>query len=118
MIGTQMSDSSQSTPLRVLHVLGVLNPGGIETWLLHLARCADRSQLAMDFLVHEKIAGTYDAELLALGARIHVSSLPDHPLLHARDIRRALRVTGPYDVVPPHPPLHTPCVFSTPAIPR
>ena len=39
-------------PIRVLHVLGALNPGGIEVWLVKLMRRIDRERIQIDFLVH------------------------------------------------------------------
>src|SRR5712692_2020590 len=98
----RMADSSSSRPLRVLHVVGAMRPGGVETWLLHLSRYADRSKLAMDFLAHTDKPAAYDAELLALGARIIPCFPSVRPLRYAKQMWRALRVHGPYDVVHSH----------------
>jgi hypothetical protein len=37
---------------RILHVVGSMDRGGIETWLMHILRNANRQRLQMDFLVH------------------------------------------------------------------
>ena len=55
-------------PIRVLHVLGAMNRGGVETWLMHVLRRIDRERFAMDFLVHTAEPAAYDAEVLALGS--------------------------------------------------
>ncbi len=38
--------------VRVLQVLGGMNRGGIETWLMHVLRHIDRDRFQIDFLVH------------------------------------------------------------------
>ena len=38
--------------VRILHVVGGMNRGGIETWLMHVLRHIDRDRFHMDFLVH------------------------------------------------------------------
>jgi glycosyltransferase involved in cell wall biosynthesis len=76
--------------------------GGIASWLLQLARCADRSRLAMDFLVYSEEKGAYDEELLSLGARIFRCPRSDPPWLYAKNMWRALRTQGSYDVVHSH----------------
>jgi glycosyltransferase involved in cell wall biosynthesis len=91
-----------ASPIRVLHVLGALNRGGIETWLLHVLRHADRSTFRMDFVVHTEKAGAYDEETRALGSRIYPCPHPRRPRRYARDFRRILRDHGPYDIVHSH----------------
>ncbi len=34
---------------RVLHVLGRMKPGGVETWLMHVLRHIDRQKFQLDF---------------------------------------------------------------------
>jgi glycosyltransferase involved in cell wall biosynthesis len=89
-------------PLRVLQVLGRLNRGGAETWLLHVLRHLDRGRVRMDFLVHDAAPGDYDAEAQALGAEILVCPHARWPWAYARQFRRLLREHGPYDVVHSH----------------
>jgi hypothetical protein len=43
---------TKSKSIRVLHVLGGMNRGGIETWLMNILRSIDRDRIQMDFLVH------------------------------------------------------------------
>lgn len=89
---------------RVLHVIGALNMGGAENLLLSLYRGVDRSLVQFDFLVYTEEDGVLDAEVLALGGRIH--RLP-HPssrgLVGAiKDVRRVIRANGPYLAVHAH----------------
>jgi len=87
--------------VRVLHVLGQLNRGGVETWLMNVLRSIDRSAFRMDFLVQRTEPGAYDDEARQLGSDVIPCPAPD-PLTFARNFRRVLRQRGPYDVVHSH----------------
>src|SRR5215471_5188101 len=108
-----MPSLSSHRPLRVLHVLGTLKPGGTQTWLLQLLREADRSRLAMDFLVTD---GWEDPRVLALGAKIVTCPQPHRPWLYAKDFWRILRVHGPYEVVHSHVQHYTGWVLTIAAL--
>lgn len=59
---------------RLLCIVGSMNAGGAETFLMKLYRSLDKSQYQMDFIVAIKEKGYYDEEILSLGGRIfHVS---------------------------------------------
>src|SRR5271167_1457963 len=81
----------QRGPIRVLQVVGALDRGGIETWLMHVLRHIDRQRFAMDFLVHTEGPGAYDAEARALGASVLPCLRPARPWRYARAFRRILR---------------------------
>jgi glycosyltransferase involved in cell wall biosynthesis len=59
-------------PIRVLHSLGSLRRGGIETWLINVLR-QHHPELQMDFLLEEPpgTGGDYEREALAAGCVIH-----------------------------------------------
>jgi len=88
--------------MRILHVLGALNRGGAETWLVQVLRHIDRTKYQMDFVVHTGEAGRYDEEVKALGARVIPCLSPAHPIQYAYRFRRILREYGPYDCVHSH----------------
>jgi glycosyltransferase involved in cell wall biosynthesis len=88
--------------MRILHVLGKLDRGGVETWLLQVLRHIDRQKYQMDFLVHTTAKGAYDDEVRALGAQIIPCLRPSHPALYAKNFFRIIREYGPYDVVHSH----------------
>jgi glycosyltransferase involved in cell wall biosynthesis len=89
-------------PIRILHVLGAMNRGGVETWLMHLLRHIDRERFQMDFLVHTDQPAAYDAELLALGSKI--LRCPDwhRPIRYGKHFLRIIREFGPFDVLHSH----------------
>lgn len=56
--------------LRILHVVGVMQRGGIETLLMNLYRHLDLEKVQFDFIVHGDIHGEYEEEIKELGGRI------------------------------------------------
>ncbi|WP_242622590.1 glycosyltransferase [Lachnoclostridium sp. Marseille-P6806] len=100
-------DMAGGKPIRILHVLGVLNMGGAESRIMDLYRHIDRSRVQFDFLVHSAapVPGTasptteqlmqrrepeaYDAEARTLGARIY--ALPRFNGKNLAAYRRAAR---------------------------
>jgi glycosyltransferase involved in cell wall biosynthesis len=88
--------------MRILHVLGKLDRGGVETWLVQVLQHIDRHKYQMDFLVHTTDPGAYDEEVRALGSRILPCLSPSNPVQYAINFRRILDQYGPYDVVHSH----------------
>jgi glycosyltransferase involved in cell wall biosynthesis len=88
--------------MKILQVVGSLNRGGAETWLVQVLRHIDRTKYQMDFLVHSTEPGAYDEDVRALGARVIVCLAPENPLRYAYNFRRILRQYGPYDCVHSH----------------
>lgn len=97
-----MSTGTHDKPIRILHVLGMMERGGAETWLMHLLRMIDRDRYRMDFVVHIPEPQEYDAEVRALGSEIFLCPHTRQPLRYAREFSRILREHGPYDVVHSH----------------
>lgn len=88
--------------MRILHVLGRLDRGGAETWLVQTLRHIDRSKYQFDFLVHTEEPGAYDDEVRAMGAQVIPCPSPSNPVKYARNFLRILKEYGPYDCVHSH----------------
>ncbi len=88
--------------VRILHVVGGMNYGGVETWLMHVLRNIDRKRFQMDFLVRTTQPCAYDDEIRALGSQIIPCPGIRQPLSFARKFKRLLREYGPYDIVHSH----------------
>lgn len=58
-------------PIRILHVVGIMDAGGAETLIMNLFRNIDRKKIIFDFVVHSDKEGFYDKEILELGGKIH-----------------------------------------------
>ena len=96
------NEEGRPSKVRVLHVLGGLDRGGVETWLRHVARRIDRDSFQVDFLVHTERKCAYDDEVTALGSRIVSCPHTRRPLRYARRFRQVLADLGPFDVVHSH----------------
>jgi glycosyltransferase involved in cell wall biosynthesis len=91
-----------SSTCRILHVVGAMNRGGIETWLMHVLRTIDRERFQMDFLVHTDRPGVFDEELLSLGSRLLHCPYAHQPLAYIARFRQLVAENGPYQVVHSH----------------
>jgi glycosyltransferase involved in cell wall biosynthesis len=87
---------------RILHVVGGMTRGGIETGLMHILRNIDRQRWQMDFLVHTQEPCPYDDEIRALGSQIIPCLHPSKPLMYAANFQRIVREYGPYDLIHSH----------------
>lgn len=108
--GTGAADGSARGPsggpapaqVRVLHVLGSLGVGGVETWLTHLVGRLDRDRIATDFLLHSDEPGAYEGTVRAAGCRIFTCPYTREPRRYARALRHVLETAGPYHVIHSH----------------
>jgi len=87
---------------RVLHIVGGMNRGGVETWLMHVLRHIDKERFEMDFLVHTLEPCAYDNEIRAWGSKIFPCLHPQKPFRYAIGLRRVLKAHGRYDVLHSH----------------
>jgi len=55
-------------PIRIIHVLKTMHPGGVETWLMNVLRNIDREKFHFTFCTTCKESGTFDEEIRSLGA--------------------------------------------------
>ena len=56
---------------RLLCIVGSMNAGGAETFLMKVYRQLDKSKYQMDFAVAVDEEGFYDKEIIAMGGKIH-----------------------------------------------
>ena len=78
-----------------------MNPGGVETWLMHVLRNIDRSQFQMDFCVFGSEPGLYATEVERLGSTVWQCRMGGNLLSFSRRFQHILR-EGKYDVVHSH----------------
>ncbi|MBQ8495105.1 MAG: glycosyltransferase [Clostridia bacterium] len=60
-----------SQPIRILHVIRLMNHGGVESMIMNLYRSIDRTKIQFDFVETSDIAGAYEEEILSLGGRVY-----------------------------------------------
>lgn len=58
-------------PIRVLHVVGSLGIGGIQSYLINTFRNIDKEKIQMDFVVHIKSNINYENEIRKMGGKIY-----------------------------------------------
>lgn len=56
---------------RVLHVVGIMDLAGQETFIMNIYRNINRENVQFDFLVHTEKEGYFDKEIEKLGGKIH-----------------------------------------------
>lgn len=57
--------------IRVLHYVGIMNRGGMETFIMNLYRNVDREKIQFDFAVHGENAGDFEQEILSMGGKFY-----------------------------------------------
>lgn len=57
--------------IRILHIVGIMNRGGLETLIMNIYRNIDRSKIQFDFLVTREESGAFDEEIKSLGGKIY-----------------------------------------------
>lgn len=71
--------------IRVLHYVGKMNRGGMETFIMNLYRGVDRRMIQFDFAVHESGKGDFDEEIERLGGRIYrFPHMRENPIRYRR----------------------------------
>jgi glycosyltransferase involved in cell wall biosynthesis len=88
--------------MKVLHVLGGMNRGGAETWLMNVLKHLDRDRFQMDFLVHTMDRCAYDDQIRKYGSEVIPCMHPHEPWRYAANFLRIMKNCGPYDVVHSH----------------
>lgn len=66
-----MAKSSGMKMRRMLCILGSMNVGGAETFMMKVLRSIDRKKFAIDFAVAINYEGVYDEEILSFGCKIY-----------------------------------------------
>lgn len=90
-------------PIRILYVNGgLMNRGGIESFMMNYYRRFDRLLVQIDFVVHGYGVGAYDEEIKALGGNIyHVPIKSKHPFRYPRELKKIIKA-GEYKIIHSH----------------
>lgn len=89
--------------VKVLYINGgIMNRGGIESFMMNYFRHIDRNRVQIDFVVHGYEQGAYDDEIERLGGKIfRVPIKSRHPFRYKRELRKIF-ATGEYAIVHSH----------------
>jgi glycosyltransferase involved in cell wall biosynthesis len=89
--------------IRVLHCVGLMNRGGIETMLMNLYRNINRNKVQFDFLTISDEEGHFDKEIYELGGRIYnVKSRRQGVIKNRLDLNRFFKEHKEYNTVHMH----------------
>ncbi|MCD6516234.1 MAG: glycosyltransferase [Candidatus Aminicenantes bacterium] len=88
--------------MKILHIVGKMQVGGVETWLMHVLRHIDRRKYQMDFVVHATEPGFYDEEIRNLGSRLYPCLDYRHPFVYKKKLMQIFKEYGPFDIVHSH----------------
>ncbi len=89
------------TAVKVLHTLGALNPGGVETWLRQIVKHMEAGRIEFTFCTFGSQPGIYDDEVERLGVRIIRCPKTSNLLSFRKHFRRILR-EGRYHAIHSH----------------
>ena len=94
-------------PTRILHVIGKLGSGGIESFMMNVYRHIDRKKIQFDFVVFRDTREFYDEEVAGLGGRKIVlgKELSSSPVVRLKRVLKFIVFLGKhpeYEIVQIH----------------
>lgn len=89
-------------PVRVLHAVGHLNRGGIENWILQVAKHSDPARVAHDVMVRTEREEPFTQEFRDAGIGVIPCLGVNSPLRFFENFRRGIGEFGPFDVLHVH----------------
>lgn len=91
-------------PVRVLHIVGSMHPGGMENFIMNLYRNIDRERIQFDFAVHMGGDADYERQIQEMGGKLYLlPRLTRHPAANLKGLYRIVK-DGDYKVVIRHTP--------------
>lgn len=89
--------------IKVLHVLGSLNQGGIENLIMSVYRKIDRSKIQFEFAVMHKENDFFSSEIQNLGGKVHFFDSDELSIkCFNRNLSRIINNEGPFEAVHSH----------------
>lgn len=90
-------------PIKILHVVSSMNPGGAEMMIMNLMRNIDQNRFKFDFVVHTRKAAKFDQEIQKLGGKIY--RVPRYNILNHMYYKHKFRkifIHDKFDIVHGH----------------
>ena len=90
--------------IRILHVVGKMHFGGMETLIMNLYRRIDRDVVQFDFMVHYDEPGEYDDEIEVLGGNIYhlPKTVPQNFFKYKKALNKFFQEHGEFTAVHGH----------------
>lgn len=81
--------------IRVLHYVGNMNRGGMETFIMNLYREIDRNKVQFDFAIHGSVVGDYESEIVSYGGKAYYfPHMRKNPLKYRKTWREFWKQNG------------------------
>lgn len=94
----------EQSPIRVLHIVGSMHPGGMENFIMNLYSHIDRNQIQFDFVVHMKQENDYTRRIREMGGNIYeLPRLTAKPFSNLHQLYRLVKEQH-YPIVVRHTP--------------
>ena len=88
--------------MRVLHIVGAMNLGGQESFIMNAYRKIDRNAYQFDYIVSNKNKGYFDDEIKNLGGRIYyIPEIKKRPIKRCIELYRIIKNNN-YSVIHRH----------------
>lgn len=90
--------------MRILHVVSIMDVGGMESYIMNMYRRIDRTKVQFDFLVHHARRGAFEDEIESLGGHVyHTTLIDDFNLIkYLKDLNRLFGGHPEYKIVHGH----------------
>lgn len=76
---------------RIVHVVGTMCPGGLETFIMNIYRNLDRSKVQFDFILNYRGDNDYCNEIESMGGKIYlVSRKLSHPVKNYKEVKKII----------------------------
>lgn len=78
--------------VKVLHIVGTMQMGGQETFVMNIFRNIDRNKYEFGFVVHSNKKGDYEEEIEHLGGKIYrITPISKNPIKHMLQLRNVIK---------------------------
>ena len=88
--------------IKILHVVGQMTTGGMETLIMNLYRNIDREQVQFDILSYYVKPGEYDEEVMQLGGNVYVAARSNNPIVFMSRINKFFKEHHDYQYIHVH----------------
>lgn len=91
----------ENKPIRILQFVPIMQPAGIENFIMNLYRNIDHNEIQFDFVVHSKAKGFYDDEIEKLGGKIYRFTYKDDKnfVKYVRDLNDFFNKHNEYKII-------------------
>lgn len=99
-----MATEETREPIRVLHIVGSMHPGGIQNFIMNLYENIDRQKIQFDVILHDKTEDDYCEQIEKMGGKVYLlPRMTRKPIANLRGIKKIVR-EGHYNIVIRHAP--------------